>query len=39
MVRIEITVDSDEEEGNRGPVAFQIELDVSVDEQYNLGTR
>jgi Zn-finger nucleic acid-binding protein len=34
MVRIEITVDSDEEEGNRGPDAFQIELDVSVDEQF-----
>lgn len=34
MVRIEITVDDDEEEGNRGPGAFQIELDVSVDEQF-----
>jgi hypothetical protein len=34
MVRIEIPVDSDEEEGNRGPGAFQMELDVSVDEQF-----
>jgi Zn-finger nucleic acid-binding protein len=34
MVRIEIVVDSDEEEGNRGPDAFQMELDVSVDEQF-----
>ena len=34
MVRIEITVDEDEEDGNRGPGAFQMELDVSVDEQF-----
>jgi Zn-finger nucleic acid-binding protein len=34
MVRIEITVDSDEEEGNCGPGVFQIELDVDVDEQF-----
>lgn len=34
MVRIDISVDSDEEDGNRGPGAFQIELDVNVDEQF-----
>ena len=34
MVRIEISVDNDEAEGNQGPDAFQIELDVSVDEQF-----
>ena len=34
MRRIEISVDSDEEEGNRGPGAFQMELDVNVDEQF-----
>jgi len=34
MVRIAISVDSDEEESNRGPDAFQMELDVSVDEQF-----
>jgi hypothetical protein len=34
MVRIEITVDSDEEDGNRGPDTFELELDVSVDEQF-----
>jgi hypothetical protein len=34
MVRIEIPVDGDEEEGNRGSDAFQMELDVSVDEQF-----
>ena len=34
MVRIELLVDSDEEEGNRGSGAFQMELDVSIDEQF-----
>ena len=34
MVHIEITVDNDEEEGNQGPGAFQMELDVSVDEHF-----
>jgi Zn-finger nucleic acid-binding protein len=34
MVRVEITVDGDEEEGNRGSGAFQMELDVDVDEQF-----
>jgi hypothetical protein len=34
MVRIEIPVDADEEEGNRGPGAFPMELDVSVEEQF-----
>ena len=34
MVRVEIAVDGDEEVGNRGPGAFQVELDVDVDEQF-----
>ena len=34
MVRIKVTVDGDEQEGNRGPDAFEIELDVDVDEQF-----